>query len=112
MTHERRTFNPVEDPEQILSVWHRSILSPQAVQLYTAIWYKMRNRGQQTTVWMDDEEASRRARILIRSVPNARAELINVGLLECWQGSSQWSYSYVRPDDPSVVGADTHYKQD
>jgi hypothetical protein len=111
MTHERRTFEPV-DPNEILSAWHREILSSNAVKLYEACWYRMKNSGGKTSVWMDDEEASRRSRILIRNVPNARAELINVGLLECWQGSSQWSYGYVEPDDASVVGADTHYKQD
>jgi hypothetical protein len=102
---------PVVDPEQILSAWHREILTPNAVKLYEACWHRMNNAGK-TQVWMDDEEASRRSRILIRNVPNARAELTNVGLLECWQGSRQWSYAYVEPDDASVVGADSHYSQD
>jgi hypothetical protein len=106
----RIELQPVVDPEQILSPWHRGILTTNAIKLYEACWHRMKNAGK-TQVWMDDEEASRRARILVQHVSNARAELSNVGLLECWQGSRQWSYSYVEPDDPSVIGADTHYKQ-
>ena len=105
------TLKPVVDVNEILSPWHREILSQHAVKLYEACWHRMKNSGK-TQVWMDDEEASRRSRILIRNVPDARAELINVGLLECWHGSRQWSYGYVEPDDASVVGADTHYKHD
>jgi hypothetical protein len=70
----------------------------------------MKNSGK-TSVWLDDEEATRCARILIQHVPNARGELTNVVLLECWQGSRQWSYGYVESDDASVVRADSDYKQ-
>jgi hypothetical protein len=104
----RNELQPAVDPEQILSPWHREILTTNAIKLYEACWHRMKNAGK-TSVWLDDSEASVRARILIRNVPNARAELINIGLLECWQGSRQWSYGYVESDDASVVGADSDY---
>ena len=80
--------------QELLSDWHLEILSDNAQKLYEACWHRMRITNS-TIVWMNDIEASRRARILIRYVPSARAELINAGVLDCWQGHNEWRYTYL-----------------
>jgi hypothetical protein len=89
---------PAVSVDDILSPWHKEILTPNAVKFYEAAWHRMRIKGQ-TKIWMDDAEASRRSRILIKFIPTARAELINAGLLRCWQGAQQWQYEYIEQSD-------------
>jgi hypothetical protein len=48
--------------EEILSEYHRQLLSPSAVRLYVAVWFRMGSRNA-TEVWLTDEDASCRARI-------------------------------------------------
>jgi hypothetical protein len=92
---------PIVSVDEILSPWHREILSGHAVKMYEAVWHRMRIKGQ-TQIWADDEEISRRSRTLIGFIPGARCELINAGLLECREGFRQWSYKYIEQSD------DTH----
>src|ERR1700731_3058032 len=85
---------PVANTAEILSAWNREILSANAVKLYEAVWHRMRIK-KVAQVWMDDVEASMRSRTQIQFIPAARAELVNTGLLECRQGSREWSYIYI-----------------
>jgi hypothetical protein len=87
------------EPEQILSLWNREILSANAVKMYTAVWFRMRNSNS-AQVWMSDEDISRRARLLIQFVPSARLELAKARLLECKQGNQDWLYSYQEQSCP------------
>jgi hypothetical protein len=91
---------PVVKVEDVISEFHREILTPNAIRLYEACWHRMRVKGQ-TQVWMDDPEASIRSRTLIGFIPAARCELINAGLLECWQGTQQWKYTYIEQTEPN-----------
>jgi hypothetical protein len=91
---------PAIDIDQILSPWHREILSGPAQKLYEAVWHQMRIKCV-TTIWLNDIEASRRARVLIQFIPAARTELIDGGLVECQQGIRQWSYTYLEQGDLS-----------
>ena len=88
------TVKPAISIDQILNPWTREILSPQAVKLYEAVWHRMRLR-KVSSVWMDDAEASVRSRMRIELIPNARAQLLNMGLLTCKEGSKQWLYTYI-----------------
>jgi hypothetical protein len=97
-------------PDEILTPWNREILSPNAVRLYEAIWHYMRNLGQ-AAIWLSDDEASRRAKILIRYIPAARAELINTQLLEGREGARQWKYSYLEQRSPEFDDADVQTAQ-
>jgi hypothetical protein len=94
MTHERRTFESEVDPNEILSAWHREILSSNATQLFTAVWYKARNSGQKT-VWLGDAEASQRARILIQYIPGAQSEIARAGLMHLVPGENQTRYELI-----------------
>jgi hypothetical protein len=101
------TLKPAINPEDILSSWHREILSPNAVKLYEACWHRMRIKGR-TELWMDDEEASTRARVLIQHIPAARTELVNLGLLECRQGLRQWRFAYIEQTEPNEANSEQH----
>jgi hypothetical protein len=60
--------------EDILSEYHRKLLSPNAVRLYVAVWFRMGSRNA-TEIWLTDEDASCRARILLQDIPAAQSEL-------------------------------------
>jgi hypothetical protein len=92
------TEQPTIEISEILNNWHREILSGHAQKLYEAVWHQMRIKGA-TTIWLGDAEASRRSRMLIQHIPAARTELIDIGLLQCWQGNRQWSYEYIEQTD-------------
>jgi hypothetical protein len=94
--------------EDVLSEFHCSMLSDNAKTVYLAVWYRMKNKGR-VQAWFDDAEISWRARVILKHIPAAKSELINIGLLECWQGHSQWSYDFVELDDPRVVAEGTDY---
>jgi len=86
--------------EDVLSQFHIEMLSEHAKKLYLAVWFRMKTKHN-TQVWLTDDEASRRARILIRYIPAARVELANAGLLETWQGMTQWKYTFIEQYDPN-----------
>jgi hypothetical protein len=68
-------------PEEILSEYHRALLSPDATKIYAAIWYKMRFNN--TTIeYFADEKLSIKARVPLNRIPAARSELSAAGLLE------------------------------
>jgi hypothetical protein len=98
MSADKPAIVPVEE---ILSEWHREILSMHAQKLYQTVWLRMRHK-RDLVVRLNDADASRRARVLIRYIPSARAELIAAGLLDCWQGPSQWRYSYREFNDENA----------
>jgi hypothetical protein len=83
--------------EEILSEHHRQLLGPHAVRLYVAVWFRMRSRNA-TEVWLTDEDASCRARILLKDIPSAQSELAQARLLELVSGEGQTRYTFV--DDP------------
>jgi hypothetical protein len=85
--------------KDVLSDWHREILSEKAQKMFLALWFKMlRNRS--TEAWFSDEQISIKAKILIQFVPSARAELVNAGLVTIGKGSVQWRYTYIEHVEP------------
>jgi hypothetical protein len=80
--------------EEILSEFHRKALSPAAVRLYVAVWFRMANRGA-TKIWLSDEDVSRRARIALKNVPATQWELARAGLLFLTPGNGKVEYLFV-----------------
>jgi|ERR1700730_4478313 len=87
--------------EDILSECHRKLLSPNAVRLYVAVWFRMGSRNA-TEIWLTDEDASCRARILLQDIPAAQSELAKATLMEIVPGDGQTRYTFV--DDPEHAG--------
>ena len=87
--------------EDILSEYHRKLLSPNAVRLYVAVWFRMGSRNA-TEIWLTDEDASCRARILPQDIPAAQSELAQATLMEIVPGDGQTRYTFV--DDPEHAG--------
>jgi hypothetical protein len=83
--------------KDVLSEWHRAILSDRSQKMFLALWFRMA-RNASTEAWFSDEQISIKARILIQFVPAARAELVNAGLVTIRKGSTQWQYGYVEQD--------------
>jgi hypothetical protein len=83
--------------EDVLSEFHRAILSPDAQKLFLAVWFKMA-RSASSEAWFSDEQASIKARVMIQRIPAARAELLDAGLVTVRKGSLQVLYSYVEQD--------------
>jgi hypothetical protein len=90
--------------EEILSEYHRKLLSPNAVRLYVAVWFRMGSRNA-TEIWLTDEDASCRARILLQDIPAAQSELAKARLMEIVPGDGQTRYTFV--DDPEHAGNST-----
>jgi hypothetical protein len=85
-----------------LSYYHRQLLTPNAVRLYVAIWFRMGSRNA-TQVWLTDEEASCRARIPLQDIPGAQSELARTRLLELFPQDGQMRYTFV--DDPDNLSS-------
>jgi hypothetical protein len=86
--------------EEILSDYHREILSPAAVKLYAAIWFRMGNRGV-TEISMSDEEISVRARIPLSMIPKVQGELAGAALLQIISNGNETKYKFISdPDNP------------
>jgi hypothetical protein len=83
--------------KDVLSEWHREILSERAQKMFLALWFKMA-RNASTEAWFSDEQISIRARIPIQYIPGVRAELTNAGLVTIHKGQLQWKYVYVEQD--------------
>jgi len=86
--------------EEILSEYDRQLLSPNAVRLYVAVWFRMRSRNA-TEIWLTDEDVSCRSRVLFADIPSAQSELAKARLLELVRGDGQTRYTFV--DDPDDV---------
>jgi hypothetical protein len=80
--------------DELLSPWHKEILSTNAQKLYCAVWSVMKDRNAQST-WMDDAQASRRSRVLIQHIPGAQSELVRAGLMHLEPGENQTKYEFV-----------------
>jgi hypothetical protein len=80
--------------DELLSPWHKEILSTNAQKLYCAVWSVMKDRNTQST-WMDDAQASRRSRVLIQHIPGAQSELVRSGLMHLEPGENQTKYEFV-----------------
>ncbi len=97
--------------EDILSDYHREMLSPPAVNLYAAVWFRMGNRGV-TEISMSDEEVSVRARVPMSRISKVQSELARTGLLRVFPNGNETKYKFVSdPDNPNVddsTGAETH----
>src|SRR5271156_3299004 len=86
--------------EDILSEYHREILSQPAVKLYAAVWFRMGNRGV-TEISMPDEEVSVRARVPINGISKAQSELARAGLLQISPNGNETNYKFISdPDNP------------
>jgi hypothetical protein len=83
--------------QDVLSEWHREILSPEAQRLFLAIWFGMA-RSASTECWFSDEQASVKARTVIQRIPGARKELLDAGLVRARKGQLQWNYGYIEQD--------------
>jgi hypothetical protein len=87
--------------EDILSDYHREILSPPAVNLYAAVWFRMGNRGV-TEISMSDEEISLRARVPLIAIPRVQDELASAALLQITSNGNETKYKFVSdPDNPN-----------
>jgi hypothetical protein len=97
--------------EDILSDYHREILSPHAVKLYAAVWFRMGNRGV-TEISMSDEEVSVRARVPMSGISKVQSELARMGLLQVFPNGTETKYKFISdPDNPDLddsTGAETH----
>lgn len=93
-TPRAATLKPVVNVDELLSPWHREILSTEAQKLYCAVWGVMKDRNAQST-WMDDAQASRRSRVLIQYIPGAQSELVRAGLMHLKPGENQTKYEFV-----------------
>jgi len=88
--------------EDILSDYHREILSQPAVKLYAAVWFRMGNRGV-TEISMPDEEVSVRARVPMDGISKAQSELAMAGLLRIFPSGTEARYRFVPdPDNPDA----------
>jgi hypothetical protein len=99
--------------EDILSDYHREILSPPAVKLYAAVWFRMGNRGV-TEISMSDEEISVRARVPLSGISKVQGELARAGLLQIVSNGNETKYRFISdPDNPDLEdsnGAETDYE--
>jgi hypothetical protein len=97
--------------EDILSDYHREILSSPAVKLYAAVWFRMGNRGV-TEISMSDEEISLRARVPLSAIPRVQDELASSALLQITSNGNETKYKFVSdPDNPNCEdsnGTETH----
>jgi|SRR5271170_6673252 len=88
--------------EDILSDYHREILSSPAIKLYAAVWFRMGNRGV-TEISMPDEEVSVRARVPMDGISKAQSELAMAGLLRIFPSGTEARYRFVPdPDNPDA----------
>jgi hypothetical protein len=54
-----------------------------------------------TEIWLTDEDASCRARVLLKDIPAAQSELATARLMELVPGDGQTRYTFV--DDPDLL---------
>jgi len=88
--------------EDILSDYHREILSPPAVKLYAAVWFRMGNRGV-TEISMSDQEVSVRARVPMSGISKVQSELARTGLLQVFPNGNETKYKFISdPDNPDL----------
>jgi hypothetical protein len=88
--------------EDILSDYHREILSSPAIKLYAAVWFRMGNRGV-TEISMSDEEVSVRARVPVRGISTLQSELFSAGLLHILPNGNETKYKFIPdPDHPNL----------
>jgi hypothetical protein len=88
--------------EDILSDYHREILSSPAIKLYAAVWFRMGNRGV-TEISMSDEEVSVRARVPVSGISKVQSELGSAGLLHIFPNGNETKYKFISdPDHPDL----------
>jgi hypothetical protein len=96
--------------EDILSDYHRKILSPTAVKFYAAVWFRMGNRGV-TEISMPDEEISLRAKVPMSAISKVQSELARAALLQIFPNGNETKYKFISdPDNPDLdesTGAET-----
>jgi hypothetical protein len=101
--------------EDILSSYHREILSPSAVKLYAAVWFRMGNRGV-TEITMSNEEVSVRARVPVSGISKVQSELSAAGLLHIFPNGDETKYKFISdPDHPDLddaTGVEARYETD
>ena len=95
--------------EDILSYYQRQLLTPNAVRLYVAVWFRMGSRNA-TQVWLTDDEASCRPRIPLLDIPGAQSELARTRLLKLFPGDGQMRYTFV--NDPDTLASSTTAHRD
>jgi hypothetical protein len=87
----RNTLLPVPNPSNYLCEGHQETLSLNAQKVFCAIAYLLKDRNAES-LWLDDAQVSRRARVLIQYVPGAQSELAKAGLLHMEPGITQTKY--------------------
>jgi hypothetical protein len=83
-------------PEEILSEFHRSLLSRHAAQLFVEIWYHSALRNKNVSV-VDDDQASGRARIPYQLLQTAQHELVQQGLMKIDRLNACARYEFLEP---------------
>jgi hypothetical protein len=99
-----RVDKPTPMPtEELLSPFHREVLSKNAVKLYEAVWKRMANRNV-SVLWMFNDEASCRARVLLKDIAGAQSELSRAGLMWLTPGDGgQTHYRFVVDDEAEAT---------
>jgi hypothetical protein len=88
--------------EDILSDYHREVLSPPAVKHYATVWFRMGNRGV-TEISMSDEEVSVRGRVPMTGISKVQSELARASLLQILPNGHEAKYKFISdPDNPDL----------
>jgi hypothetical protein len=107
MEHQMGTRDQISKtlPEQILSEFHREVLSQDAIKLFEAVWFRMAYSGV-TQIRMADDQVSIRARVPLHRIAAAQSELSAAGLLEIDPFDQEVRYGFI--DDEDEANINTH----
>jgi len=91
--------NAFVKPEDLLSSFHREMLSINAQSLFACVWNRLRQRNIDG-IWYKDSEICRRARILPQHLLRVQRECVSAGLLHITPGQIQNRYELATFDEP------------
>ena len=99
----KSTLPPPATVSGYLNEWHQEMLSlsPNAQKVYCAVAHLLRDRNA-TSIWLDDAQVSRRAKVLIQFIGPAQSELARAGLLHLDPGETQTRYELVTTEDEAA----------
>jgi hypothetical protein len=81
-----------------LSEFHQKMLSQNAQIVYITVLHLLKDR-KQTSIWLDDAQISRRARVLIQHIAPVQIEIARAGLLHLEPGLNAVKYELVTEDE-------------
>jgi hypothetical protein len=84
----RNSLLPAPPVSEYLNEWHQQTLSEHAQKVFCTVAHLLKDRNA-ISLWLDDAQVSRRARVLIQFIPNAQSELACSGLLHLVPGENQ-----------------------